>query len=127
MSNENEARSFAELIRLLDRGEFTALLDANLIEIREALSDHAQAFGGGKAEASLTLRLDFKFDRGAVAIKSKADSLLPKPPARLYCAVDGAPRICPVRSPATIAVRRSRRNRLRRSSHRPLHHERHDQ
>lgn len=76
----SEARSFAELIRLLDRGEFAALLDANLGEIREALSDHAQAFGGGKAEASLTLRLDFKFDRGAIAVKSKTDTTLPKPP-----------------------------------------------
>lgn len=81
MIQSGEARSFAELLRVLDRGEFLTLLDAELSELRQSLSDHAAAFGAGKSSASMSVKLNFKFDRGVISIKSEVDSALPKPPA----------------------------------------------
>lgn len=81
MIQSGEARSFAELLRVLDRGEFLSLLDAELADLRQSLSDHASAFGNGKSAASLSVKLHFKFDRGVISIKSEVDAALPKPPA----------------------------------------------
>lgn len=72
-----EARSFAQFIQQIEEGGLHADLTEALQRIARECSDHANNYGD-KAQAKLTLKLNFKLENGVFQIAGDFDTDLPK-------------------------------------------------
>jgi hypothetical protein len=73
-----KAVTFADFVRMLERGELHQELSDMLREIAASMENHAME-NGGAAKAKLSLTIDFKLDKGIYEISAKPKVTLPEP------------------------------------------------